>query len=481
MCAFGPVDSWKPGFGPVTTWTATPAAREAVAAAEVDALPATFQQSGHLRTAFYGGVFGRELPRLIVAAWEVPGVCDIAAMTEAITTHVRRHDTYHSAFDVHEGVITRRTLTTPELIDFTATSLGAMNEDQIREHVLTSTPGTLEWDCFTFGIIQNADHFTFYASIDHLHSDGMSAGLIFLDIYLAYDNVVASRAVELPPIGGYRAYNVRQQETLAAMTLDSPEILDWINFARDTEGQWPSFPLPLGDIQTNAAGRFLMLDLMDAAQTEEFDTACRSVGARFSGGVLACAGLAEHQLTGTRTYHGFTPSDTRSPNADAMSVGWFASLFPVTVPVADGDFATAARAAQDSFDASKHLAAVPFDRVLELSPPEDLGIVMPTKSPMMVSYMDFRKIPCAELWQQTKFGAYGDNLSHGGINLWVNRHAERTTVTVCFPDNAEAHASVQHYLEVLVRVFTDAARLSTDWIDTVAVHANAGNACAGSR
>ena len=31
------------------------------------------------------------------------------------------------------------------------------------------------------------------------------------------------------------------------MTLSSPEIRDWIAFAQDTDGDWPSFPLPLGD------------------------------------------------------------------------------------------------------------------------------------------------------------------------------------------------------------------------------------------
>ena len=163
---------------------------------------------------------------------------------------------------------------------------------------------------------------------------GALTGLIFLDIHLAYESLAAGRPAESPPIGGYRDYSVRQQEKIAAMTLDSPEIQDWIAFASDTGGQWPSFPLPLGDTHSSAAGSFMMVELLDADQTEDFDTACRLAGARFSGGVLACAGLAEHHLTGTHSHHGFTPSDTRSLDADAMSVGWFASLFPVSVPVA---------------------------------------------------------------------------------------------------------------------------------------------------
>ena len=82
----------------------------------------------------------------------------------------------------------------------------------------------------------------------------------------------------------------------------------------------------------------MTVELLDGVDTEAFDTACRAAGARFIGGVLACAALAEHELTGTETYHGFTPYDTRTPGIDTMTVGWFASLFPVTVPTGDGSF-----------------------------------------------------------------------------------------------------------------------------------------------
>jgi mycolipenoyl-CoA---2-(long-chain-fatty acyl)-trehalose mycolipenoyltransferase / long-chain-acyl-CoA---trehalose acyltransferase len=92
---------------------------------------------------------------------------------------------------------------------------------------------------------------------------------------------------------------------------------------------------------------------------------------------------------------------------------------------------------------------------------------------MMVSFLDFRKIPLASLWEETNFGTYGDNLSRGGINLWINRHADATTVTVSFPDNSVARDSVHRYIAALTEVFTDVARTATeDWIEEVARHAN---------
>ena len=194
-----------------------------------------------------------------------------------------------------------------------------------------------------------------------------------------------------------------------------------------------------------------------------------------SGGVLACAALAEHDLTGDETYYGFTPYDTRTPGVDTLTVGWFASLVPVTVPVADNSFPEAVRAAQNSFDAAKNLAGVPFDRVLELTTPAQLGIELSPRSELMVSFLDLRKIPLAELFEETNWGTYGDNLSHGGTNIWINRHADKTTVTISFPDNPIARASVHRYIAALKGAFARVVKTTSDWVDAVADHANAGH------
>lgn len=477
MVTLGKITGWQPPAGSVTTWMASPAAREAARNARRSDLPPSYQQARHLRAAYNGKAAGVQLPRLMVVAWDIPGVCDVAAMTATINAHVRRHDTYHDAFEFADDVVVRRTIDDPEVIGFAPMEFGHLTPEEIREHALTTTPGTLEWDCFTFGIVQHNDYFSFYASVDHLHIDGMSAGLIFFDIHLTYQaiaNGVEGPAI-FPQTASYRGYARRQQDNAARLTLASPEVEAWVEFARDTAGEWPSFPLPLRACETDTAGDFLTVDLLDATQTESFDTACRAAGARFSGGVLACAALTEHELTGNDTFHGFTPYDTRTPALDSMTVGWFASLIPVTVPTVAGSFPEAVRAAQESFDGAKHLAAVPLDRAIELADPDGLWIDPPTARAMMVSFIDFRAVPAAELLDRFNFGTYADNLSHGGINLWINRHADKTTATISFPDNAEARASVQHYLEALARSFAGAVKTTSDWVDAVAAHANCGH------
>ena len=482
MVALGNISGWQPSDGPVTTWTASPAAREAARAARRSDLPPTYQRAQHLGKAYAAKAAGTLLPRLMVVAWDIPGVCDIPAMTAAINAHVRRHDAYHDWFEFDHGAFVRRMIDNPEVIDFVPVDFGYMTAEDIRTHALTTTPETLQWDCFTFGIVQHSGYFTFYASIDHLHIDGISAALIFFDIHLLYHHLTTSAdQVEPSPlaqVSSYRDFAARQRETLAGLTVSSPETRDWIDFAHDAGGDWPSFPLPLGDTQSDNKGAFVTVEVLNGADTEAFDTACQAAGARFVGGVMACAALAERELAGTETFHGFTPYDTRTPGVDAMTVGWFASLFPVTVPTNGGSFPEAARAAQISFDAAKHLADVPIDRALELAAAAGIEIKPPSRPSMMLSFIDFRKIPVSALWEETNFGTYGDNLNNGEINLWINRHATRTTVTVSYPDNAVARKSVHRYIATLSQAFADVAQTTADWIEQLAHHANSSDLCA---
>jgi len=143
----------------------------------------------------------------------------------------------------------------------------------------------------------------------------------------------------------------------------------------------------------------------------------------------------------------------------------------VTVPVGQGDFGQTARAAQKSFDANKHLAAVPFDRVLELATPEQIGVTPVQGATMMLSLLDFRGLADADA---NRLGIYLDNLSHGGINAWVIRHADQTTVTVSYPETSEGRHSVHDYIGVLREAF--AATVSDGWSDEVADEAFAHSA-----
>ena len=78
---------------------------------------------------------------------------------------------------------------------------------------------------------QKALGFTFYASVDHLHFDLTSSTLVFVDIHLAYHDLVRGQTVALPAAGSYRDYTEDRQAKVADMTLHSPATKDWIAFA----------------------------------------------------------------------------------------------------------------------------------------------------------------------------------------------------------------------------------------------------------
>ena len=65
-------------------------------------------------------------------------------------------------------------------------------------------PNPLEWGCFTFGVIQREDGFTFFTAMDHVHGDASLIGTTMLEANGMYasltsggDSLSASRRGQL--------------------------------------------------------------------------------------------------------------------------------------------------------------------------------------------------------------------------------------------------------------------------------------------
>jgi 2-O-sulfo trehalose long-chain-acyltransferase len=397
------------------------------------------------------------MSRLMIFTWEVPGRCDIRAMNYAINAHIRRHDTYHSWFEYREGRhIVRHTIADPRDIELVPTQHGQLTPKELRDHI--STPQPLQWDCFVFGVVQSDGHFTFYASIAHLCVDPMIVGVLFTEIQMMYAALVGGDApVELPEAGRYGDYCVRQREEMAALTADSPAVRAWIEFAANNGGTLPYFPLPLGDLSVPYAGKLVTETLMDAQQTERFERACVGAGARFSGGVFGCAGLTQRELTGAETFSVVTTTDTRRTPTELMTTGWFTGLVPVTVDAGAGRFEDAAHSAQTSFDSGIELATVPFDRVLELAPPE-AALGRPRPGNFVMSFLDASIAPLSCVANSDlNFRIYDEGRVSHQVSLWVIRLQHETKVTVLFPDNPVARESAGRYIEAMKSAYVRAA------------------------
>jgi mycolipenoyl-CoA---2-(long-chain-fatty acyl)-trehalose mycolipenoyltransferase / long-chain-acyl-CoA---trehalose acyltransferase len=450
------IHDWTDAPGELVSWSPSPATLAKAKEAPVADVPASYQQAQHLRAYREHRVRGTEMARLTISSWNIAGRCDIRAMTYVINAYLRRHDTFHSWFEfADDDRIVRRTIRNPKAIKFVANEYGPKTSVQWREHIL-ATPSPLQWDCFRFGLIQRADHFTFYASVDHLHVDAMFIGLAFVEIHMMYEAVVAGGApIPLPEVGSYNDYCIRQRKFVSALTLDSPQVRDWIAFAQSNNATLPQFPLPLGDRSVACQGDLLTVQLMDEGQTIRFESACTDAGSRFIGGVFAAAALAEQQLTGAETYYVITPTTTRSRQSEMTTIGWFTGTVPVTVPVTATSFGATARAAQVSFDSGLDLAHVPFDRVLELAATER-GLRKPEPGVPMISYLDATLAPLSLAvvaeWKRMNGKIYSELGAANQVGVWVNRFGNGTSVTVAFPDNPIARDSVTRYVEAMKSV-----------------------------
>lgn len=447
----GTIHDWAPEPGSVVSWQPSPATLAKVRQATISAVPASYTQAQHLRDYREYAARGLDMSRLIIAAWDITGRCDIRAMTHVINAYLRRHDTYHSLFEHTDGEqIVHRTIE-PSDIRLVATEHGEMTPAEWRSHLL-ATPDPFQWDCFRFAIIQRADHFTFCICIDHIHIDAMFVGAVFMEIRKMYETLVGGRPpIRLAEVGSYHDYCVRQHQYRSALTLSSPEICAWVEFLENNGGTLPDSPLPLGDAMAPCA--LIGVQVMDERQTDRFESACIAVGARFSGGVFACAALAEYELTGSETYYGIVPIDIRRTPADFMTTGWFTGYVPITVPVASS-FSDTAKAAQASFDSGKDLANVPLDRVVELAP----WLGKPQGGAPLLFFLDAGIPPLSALVNSQldglNAGLFNDGgILLGGINIRVNRLEHETQLTVLFPDNPIARESVNRYVDALKSVF----------------------------
>ncbi len=132
------------------------------------------------------------MARLNIPAWDIPGRCDIRAMTYVINAYLRRHDTYRSWFEYTDDDHDRPAdPANPQDIKFVANRARRDVGGRVARATSWPLPSPLQWDCFRFGIIQREDHFTFYISVDHVHIDAMFMGLAFVEIHMMYAALVS--------------------------------------------------------------------------------------------------------------------------------------------------------------------------------------------------------------------------------------------------------------------------------------------------
>jgi mycolipenoyl-CoA---2-(long-chain-fatty acyl)-trehalose mycolipenoyltransferase / long-chain-acyl-CoA---trehalose acyltransferase len=409
-------------------------------------------QSQHLRNYCERTAAGLNFSRQIIASCDVAGECDISAMDRAVNTYIRRHDTFRSWFEQSDdGAFIRHAIDDPADMEFVPVDHGELTVDEIHAHVV-AIPTPLEWGCFTFGIVQNKGHFTFFAAMDHVHGDATLIGTTMLEANGMYSALSGGGdALTLPDAGSFDDFCIREREYTSELTVDSPGVRAWMDFTEANDGGFPEFPLPLGNPQNSTSSSMTSEVLMDPAQTQRFESACTAAGARFVGGLFACLAQVEHELTGTLTYYGLTPRDSRTGTDNFMTQGWFTGLIPITVPIGAASFGDTAWAAQASFDSGLNMAQVPYYRVLELAP----SLNWPRPNFPVSNFLHGGAAPlnailaAADLGLADNIGIYPDGRYSYQLTIYIFRYGEGTVMAIMHPDNPVAEKSVTRYMEAM--------------------------------
>lgn len=414
-------------------------------------------QAGHIRGYVEFEERGLDYSRLVMGSWEIPGKCDIRTMTHVINLHLRRHETYRSWFEYKdEKNIIRHKIENPRDIQIAPVHHGVLTQPEMRELIL-STPNPLQWDCFRFGLIQQEDYATLFAIVDHLHCDPALITGLYVEVLTNYQALVAGKPpLMLPSPASHEDFCARERAISDSMTLDSPEVRKWIEFAENNGGGMPEFPLPLGDQSIPCGGDMIVVPLMNPDETASFEANCIAGGARFSGGLFACTALAHYELTGEEVYYGLTPVDKRGSD-EYMTMGWFTGIVPFTVPINPNSFAETARAVQESFDDNLDLANVSYERVRELAP----WLKKAGPQFTMTNFMDAGLPPLsavvATAFKGVSAVAYNDGRSPAFLYFSIIRLFDEVSMTICFPNNPIARESATRYAEIIKSVYSRAA------------------------
>ncbi|MCV7424658.1 acyltransferase [Mycobacterium yunnanensis] len=456
----GALHEWSLTDGTVTSWHPTPASRDKAREAPLSPVPVSYMQRQHLRNYCDRTDADLNFSRQIIASCEVAGRCDLAAMDHAVNAYLRRHDTFRSWFErTDAGDFVRHALEDPADIEFVPVDQGHLTADEIREHAV-GIPSPLEWGCFTFGIVQHDEHFTFFAAMDHVHGDATLIGTTMMEANGMYSALSSGGdALVLPDAGSFDEFCIREREYTSELSVDSPGVRTWIEFAQNNGDGFPEFPLPLGNPNKATASDMTSHVLMDAAQTERFEAACSAAGARFVGGLFACLGLVEHEFTGALTYYGLTPRDSRTAGDNFMTQGWFTGLIPIVVPVAATSFTEAAAAAQACFDSSLDMVRVPYYRVLELAP----WLQWPQPNFPVSNFLHGGAAPlnavlaAGAMGLANNIGIYPDGRFSYQLTIYIFRYGEGTVMAIMHPDNPVATKSAIRYMEAMSSVATRVA------------------------
>ncbi|TJZ57272.1 hypothetical protein FCH28_07515 [Streptomyces piniterrae] len=460
------IADYMPRPGELVEFRAVGAAVAAAAAAPVHPAPPSHLQENHIRRILANQAAGRTHSPWVGVVFDVPGRLDSAAMARALAKWARRHPTLLTWFTLDDDRLIRHAVPA-DTFALEPVPCGTYDSGAaLREQLLTRfTSGThpLRWPSFVAGaVLREEDNAsTVWFGVDHTHSDGYSATLVFPELRALYEAELSGGEAHLPAAGSYVDYCTLDRQRTALIGPDDPGVRRWADFYR--AGPAPGFPLDLGtEPGVSYPGVPFEMDLFDATEAEAFAAACKRRGAGAMAGMLAALAITGHELGGVEDYRGLSVIHTRTERRWQRTQGWLVNLVPVEFPATDG-FGKAAIGAQQAIVAAKDLVGVTPMRVMELA--ADLADTVQSDTAAaypMVSYLDGRHVPGSRDWTAANCNGLEGPATSREVHLWINRLWDRTYLKTRYPDTPDARRNVPRFLTHLRRVLRTVARTG-DW------------------
>jgi hypothetical protein len=399
-------------------------------------VPPSYNQENHMRARLAQQAEGVWYPRWQAVSVEIPGILDDAALNEALTGFVRRHETLRSCFR-HESGRFRRTVRRPEAVLVRAEAPDTGDDDVKAwfQRVFDAGADPFVWPSYAFVTVEHEQHTTtLLLGFDATNVDQYSLVLAANDIYELYAAALARQPASLPPVGSFVDYCAIERRD------DDPAALEraaehWRPF---TDAQ-PRFPMDLGVTPASSVPLVQReVPLVGEPEMKRFEQWCTERDGDMFSGLLAVMAVGLFQLTGEKTYRTVVPLQTRSRVDWSAAMGWFVNGAPIEVTVGAGDdFTEILHATYEAFLQAVTHCAVPLVRVLE-----HLAVARPVARRDLYSwfsYADVRRLPGGGApggWRVTwvtKALSYGNE-----VDFWVNRTPTGTNLFIRFPSTEPA-------------------------------------------
>lgn len=246
---------------------------------------ASFNQDKHFTVAEESRGADDPVASWIAVTFEVAGVLDEQALTRALLAFVRRHEVLRCEFRRLAGELACEPIAACELALDTVPVAAFDSSEALRGFLVDRfkrSIDTLSWPLFTMGAVLREDSATVYLAFDHIVCDGLSMPIVVHEVQSAYEALRRGEDIDLPAAPSYLDFAEEQRRRYLSIDADDERLGYWKSFMARGEGEFfPRFPLELGvepdrmyPIVNEAS------PLLDAAEAEVFEKACRAVGGK---------------------------------------------------------------------------------------------------------------------------------------------------------------------------------------------------------